>query len=94
VHHEAEAIIKSILHLANQVEVRHGSGHGPRILSRPLAALVPPHQGSQLTAPPITQALQLHRGDTMYQGYSNVGRTLHPGISAIKMRTGKPGRLA
>src|SRR5512143_2780410 len=42
VHDQAEAIIKSVLHLTNHIEVRHWSGHGPRILSRPAAALVPP----------------------------------------------------
>jgi hypothetical protein len=26
----------------------------------------PPHQGSQLSSPPLTQALQPHSGDTMY----------------------------
>jgi len=67
---QAEAVIKSVLHLTNHIEVRHGSRHGPRILRPPPAALVPPHQGSHLPPPLLTQALQPHRGDTMYQGYS------------------------
>src|SRR3990172_9813254 len=41
-----------------------------RFYARPAAALVPPHQGSQLPPPHLTQTLQHPRGDTMYQGYS------------------------
>src|SRR3990172_5036898 len=52
--------------LTNHVEVGDGSRHRPPILSPPAAALVPPHQGSQLPPPHLTQTLQHHRGDTMY----------------------------
>jgi hypothetical protein len=67
---QLEAIIKSVLHVTNHSEVGDGSRHRALILPRPAAALVPPHQGSHLSPPPLTHTLQSHRGDTMYQGYA------------------------
>jgi hypothetical protein len=57
-------MVKSVLHLANQVVMAKGRIHGPPILARP--GDLAPQQGSQFSSPHLTHTLEPHRGNTMY----------------------------
>jgi hypothetical protein len=72
---QAEAIIKSVLHVTNHVEIRNGSRHRARILTAP-HCLGPPHQGSHLSHPLLAHTLQSQRGDTMYLSNSEFNDNL------------------
>ena len=75
---QAEAIIKSVGHLTNQVEVGDGSRHREPILRQFTDCLALP-PGSHLSSPPLADTLQFHRADTTYQGSSSSSRGLTTG---------------
>ncbi|HEV2232036.1 MAG TPA: hypothetical protein VGV68_01380 [Terriglobia bacterium] len=62
---QTKTMVKRVFHITDQIVIT--DGHRPEILTEPPLPW-PPHQGSDLPPPLLTHTLQLHRGDTMYQG--------------------------